>query len=54
MQNEPNLRNEKMNINYYPKSNYENKPLGQGRENEPKRTQFQTQKKLAHLIDFKI
>ena len=42
MQNEPNLRNAKMNVSYYKKSNYEEKHLTGQQKNEPKRTQFQT------------
>ena len=40
MQNEPNLPNAKINLNYYIKRNYGQKCLGEQRENEPKRTQF--------------
>ena len=43
MQNEPNLRNDKMNINFYPTSDYEEKHICEGLKNEPKRTQFHFQ-----------
>ena len=39
-ENEPNLPNAKMNINYYKESNYEEKHLFGELKNEPKRTQF--------------
>ncbi len=42
MQNEPNFKNAKMNINYYKTTNYEQKDLVGQRKNEPKRTQFKT------------
>ena len=43
MQNEPNLRKPKMNINYYKEMCYKENCLCEPRKNEPKRTQFRTQ-----------
>ena len=40
MQNEPNLRKDKMNINYYKKRDYKENCGCEDQKNEPKRTQF--------------
>jgi len=49
MQNEPNLRNAKMNVSYYKTTNYEEKCLSGQRKNEPKRTQFQSQRQGRYI-----
>ena len=43
MQNKPNLPNAKMNLNYYPRTDYKNKNLCQGQKNKPNQTQFHPQ-----------
>ena len=40
MQNKPNLKNAKMNLNFYPTTDYENKHICEGRKNKPNQTQF--------------
>ena len=47
MQNKPNLRNEKMNITYYTKTNYKQKRLSGQQKNKPNQTQFLPSEALA-------
>ena len=50
MQNEPNFKNAKMNINYYPTTNYNENRLAGQQKNEPKRTQFRSHRAGIHLF----
>ena len=50
MQNEPNFKNTKTNINHYAKSIYKQKTLTAQQKNEPKRTQFKTHRATIHLF----
>ncbi len=45
MQNKPNLRNDKMNINFYSRKDYEQKHQCENRKNEPKTNPKRTQNK---------
>ena len=50
MQNEPNFKNTKTNINNYTKSIYKQKPPTAQQKNEPKRTQFRSHTAGIHLF----
>ena len=50
MQNEPNFKNTKTNINHYTKSIYKQKPPTTQQKNEPKRTQFRSHSAGIHLF----
>ena len=50
MQNKPNLRNAKMNLNHYTEMRYKENCLCQGQKNEPKRTQFQTPQFMPEVL----
>ena len=47
MQNKPNFRKAKMNLNFYSQKDYENKPAFGVQKNKPKQSQF-----LYHLAPF--
>ncbi len=52
MQNKPNLRNAKMNINCYSTRDYEEKCLSGQRKNKPNQTQFQTPQRKVEGLNF--
>ena len=47
MQNKPNLRTTQMNLNFYPTTPYENKPLCSYPQNKPNQTQFKANFNLS-------